>query len=252
MGITASILQEILLCSEILSRGIRWWAVQADIFYLSSSISKICNWAPAKAKILYLTEGTGYVVARINICYLKFSTAILHLTNITYLNTSKCFAESRSKRISVGVRAERKSAFKSHPNKLQLFPLRDCEYSSTLKYLISGKQITLASTLNEENYLTFGKKLSEEHGFRQKAVGVYRDVAKIYWARIWDAELAQLWEQGSAIQSPLNTSERHNSSTLNMSSKSSTLPFHFNSNLILLVQSLFFEAILYNSESIYY
>lgn len=59
--------------------------------------------------------------------YLRFSKAILHMSNITYLNTSKCFAESRPKRGSVGVRAERESAFKNHPNKLQLFPLRDCE-----------------------------------------------------------------------------------------------------------------------------
>lgn len=126
-GITAIILQEILSCSEILSGGIRWWAVQADIFQLLSSISKICNWTPAKAKISYLTEGTDDVVAWINICYLKFSKAILHMTNITYLNTSKCFAESRPRRDSVGVRAETESAFKNHPNKLQLFLLRDCE-----------------------------------------------------------------------------------------------------------------------------
>lgn len=97
-GITAIILQEILSCSEILSRGIRWWAFQADIFQLLSSISKICNWTPAKAKILYLTEGTEYVVAWINICYLRFSKAILHMSNITDLNTSECFAESRPKK----------------------------------------------------------------------------------------------------------------------------------------------------------
>lgn len=57
-GITAIILQEILSCSEILPRGTRWWDVQAVIFQLLSSISKICNSTPAKAKISYLTEGT--------------------------------------------------------------------------------------------------------------------------------------------------------------------------------------------------
>lgn len=41
---------------------------------------------------------------------------------------SKCFAESRPKRGSTGVRAGKgfESTFKNYPNKLQLFSLRDC------------------------------------------------------------------------------------------------------------------------------